>query len=510
MASVLKSRKGQAGLPMNYTVIGVIVVLVLAGVFYAIIKSEAVRKLRELPLQEEEVEEMVEVSQGCPVEVGYVKEENGLKYFYLKGTVERTNFYISEHSGWGSLIDEYSWVEGTFIWLDKDWGSDQEIGFMETVGGQDFFRVYCDRAPSINELIPVPKILDILNNAYFVGGFATGGKVRVCKQNTTQYDLDSCVDGKRFKKQIEKRLVDSYLVSLKRGNSEIVRIKPACLDKLNFKRNIIFEVAQTYSLTLEQFTNEKEKTDSEMFKTKQDFLKTRDVTPFKVFFEFVWDDCQKANFAILSLWRSPLVFPWENFKFEEWNSNIYKGKKSTTPAEMESLLFYTKQCNNEFLKNASEVSKNASTKESFMPELLKFLDFFCKLTPMATKGECIFGCKEELDKKFVGFELLKQTGCSEFREMVNKKSYIENDMQYRLISDASCSQCDSENGYECRIEKDGKLGDWEKCKIVGEKFCSKADDTKCVEYKWNDKLEFMSWAKQKYTLQLTKAGLKSV
>jgi len=486
-------KKGQAGLPMNFLVLGVIIVLVLAGVFYAIIRSEAVRKLRELPMEEEEVEEEVELQgEACPVEIGYMKEEGGLKYFYLKNAVVRTDFYIAKHH-W---MNTYNWMKEDFVWLDKSW-SNKEIGFIdeESVPGQRIFRVYCDRAVDINNLIPVSRVLDLINNAYFIGGIAAGGKTKVCKQNTTQYDLDSCVDGERYKNLIREKIIDSYFISLKRGSTEIVKLNSACLDKLNFKRSIIFDVAHTLFMDPREFIEGRD--DSQRFKDDKDNY------AFKIFFEFVFDNCQKATFAILSIARSE--------EFKEWDVNIYKGKKSATPEEMKSLLFstpYTKKCEDGFLGNASEVCKKADTKETFVSEILKFSEFFCNHT--SWRAECILGNKKTgFATRFIGFEALKKTKCSEFREMKFKDGHVKTELQLNTISDASCSQCDSENGYECRIEKDGKLGDWEKCKIVGEKFCSKADDTKCVEYKWNDRLEFMSWTKQKYALQLTQEGLKS-
>lgn len=65
------NKKAQAaGEPMNYVVLIIIGVLVVAGTFYFITRSGLTQRVNELPFTEYEVDETVPVASDCPVKVG--------------------------------------------------------------------------------------------------------------------------------------------------------------------------------------------------------------------------------------------------------------------------------------------------------------------------------------------------------------------------------------------------------------------------------------------------------
>lgn len=492
-----KKAQAESG-PMNTIVAVAIIVLVLGGVFFFIIRAELTKKLSELPLVEE-VQGEVSVPDICPFEIGYLKQEGDLLRFYLKDSSEPTKFYLRNGLGWGSGIEGW-FVEYALTGL---LASDLPVGFVKGTAGNMLISIYCNVPSLSGNKIQETGLLRILHNSYFIESYSKAGKRIVCRKEMMPDDLDSCSDGKRFMNQIEKRIVDSYLLSVKRGNNEIIKIKPECTSgKLTFKRNIEVGVGQT------SYPNQWDEEYGEQI-IKKGF------PGFSRKVEFVWDECQKSASAISTL----------DSRYPDGTKYSFKERDAMISKSDVGLLLYQKyfnsesykECQNEFAQNANEVLKNSNTKETFATSISKFLGYFCLkqngfvepglFTFKSTALGCDWGGKNDVWTPLTAFEAGSTPKCSEF--VLNNVDYINTALRLGSRSDAGCSACSSENGYQCRFVTDAGLGNWEDCVPVSGMFCSKIDNKKCVAYEWNDMFEFAdSWTISKYKMQLTEEGLK--
>jgi hypothetical protein len=492
-----KKAQAESG-PMNTIVAVAIIVLVLGGVFFFIIRAELTKKLSELPLVEE-VQGEVSVPDICPFEIGYLKQEGDLLRFYLKDSSEPTKFYLRNGLGWGSGIEGW-FVEYALTGL---LASDLPVGFVKGTAGNMLISIYCNVPSLSGNKIQETGLLRILHNSYFIESYSKAGKRIVCRKEMMPDDLDSCSDGKRFMNQIEKRIVDSYLLSVKRGNNEIIKIKPECTSgKLTFKRNIEVGVGQTKYFGWENEYGE------QIIGKQSDFGSGRKV-------EFVWDECQKSASAVSTLFvRYPYGTAYPSIERDAMISKSDVG-----------LLLYQKYfnsenykgCQSEFIQNANEVLKNSNTKDTFAASISKFLGYFClKQNGFVEPGlftfkspalGCDWGGKDDVWTPVTApLTAPGEQKCSEFASDIN---YINTALRLSSRSDAGCSTCSSENGYQCRFVTDAGLGNWEDCVPVSGIFCSKTGNKKCVAYEWNDMFEFDdSWTISKYKMQLTEEGLK--
>jgi len=476
MASVLKSRKGQAGLPMNYTVIGVIVVLVLAGVFYAIIKSEAVRKLRELPLQEEEVEEMVEMPGVCSVKAGYV----GKSDFY-GGDEEYLYTTTKTAGGDRSSVNPFFIYDENKLYYHVDWWFDFKVGVIEAAGNQ-ILRFYCDAKERVSEKGQVQNswIYDYFNGGYFIKGIGEGGRQTICKDNRT-YTIFECSGGTELMNRMISRILTMPVLSLKRGNQEIVRIK----DKnANAKESAKFQITELHYLS---------SAPGREINTAilSDFpYAATDTTHHRRELGLVWDECQQKAFVISYLNGYYQLFAWSDYELMPYFSRIRIRDREVR--DLVPLLFKEffreqilgEQLENKLLLNISYVL-NAGSRVEFAKRLAEFTIMFCNESK--DRENKIGGWQDKWQGSVGEGECSGLAGLSKEQAL----AYINR----TFFNPALKYEC---NKYECLFDKK-----WEECKIINDWFCSVNDDKKCILYAWNDKFELLdtkSGAKISYTL----------
>jgi len=181
----MKNKKAQAGLPINYTIVLVISVLVIALVFLAAIRFELVDRLRGLPVgdEEEEVDEVVADESACPEKIGYLalptEEDYSTSYRYI--------YYMD-----GKPIPVYKDKQALRIHEWQGFFSglayDSQIGsFLDL--GNDYLVFNCDAyqiaKSEDSDTTLTQEDVDYFQGSYTIPGFVQEGRQIICKDKET-------------------------------------------------------------------------------------------------------------------------------------------------------------------------------------------------------------------------------------------------------------------------------------------------------------------------------------
>lgn len=193
---MLRNKKAQAtGTPINTIVVLIVIVLVIAGIFYLIIRAELTKKFEELPGPSEREETVtIEVKEVCPIESGGIvsfvsiqKKKFGLDML----AKDITKHVLCPGNSIDSCVCSPSKVEqcenGNYFYLDlvkkkiflnKRWG-DTEIGII--TDHPDKIKIYCEYFDNsskaykgVEKIIPNRKELFMYNNACYGGASVSG------------------------------------------------------------------------------------------------------------------------------------------------------------------------------------------------------------------------------------------------------------------------------------------------------------------------------------------------
>lgn len=187
----MKNKKAQAGLPINYTIVLVIAVLVIGIVFYSAVKFELIGKVKDLPIgdEEQEVVDEIEVAEVCVEKVGYFAKsdqegyDTGYRYLhYMNGTI--LQIYKDEKKLWGHARPG-NWR--SYIFTDKQVGSLLDFG-------NDYIVFNCNAGKFMVEEVDTSskltqKDFDYFQGSFTIAGFVQEGKEIICRNNKTASEV---------------------------------------------------------------------------------------------------------------------------------------------------------------------------------------------------------------------------------------------------------------------------------------------------------------------------------
>jgi hypothetical protein len=482
------NKKAQAaGEPMNYVILIIIGVLVVAGTFYLMIRSGLTQRVNELPFTEYEVDETVPVASDCPVKVGE------LGTLAVGGFWDRLANFISPILYPYQLLrleprDNALFAVGTPFFINQDAtlvkvannNIDAGILIGKVEGsGKKYLRLYCwgfDTNSQLYKNVPglsnSPLLTKFLKQAQgaFIYPIVHNGVRDVCSAAEKDVNANPFIDCQgrtELLTGIKRILSLGELISIKRGNAEIVS-------------------------KVQQETASLSSSEGSRCKTRPLILKAESPnicgancvhplgdTSYSEYFYFVFDNNQKRAYIGKSLWST--------------NTNLF-GTKA------EAYFYRSNLCP---FNNNGDVSNcdNLSTLSDLGGSVPKFVEKF-GLSRAEDPAIADNFARSSLD---VLGQDTKEGFASKLQSLIATiYPNTKNEFQDFINGIASSIRDDCANTWYC----DFGAGPVE-CSINGADICSKTDSTKCISYSFGDQFNFR-FGDCIYTYELRGDMLKKV